>query len=58
MGAGIWPSTEELVDAQVTAWPGFPLDRIVIELSVEERSSVGALVEEHSICRSLYDIVY
>jgi hypothetical protein len=55
-GAGIWLSTEELVNAQVTAWPGFPPDYITIKVSMEECSSVGELIREHSACRLIYDI--
>jgi hypothetical protein len=58
MGAGIWLSPEELVDAQIAAWPEFPLDCIAIELSIEEQSSVGSLIERHSACRSLCEIAY
>jgi hypothetical protein len=51
--AGIWPTPEELVDAWVAAWPGFPPDHVAVEVSVEVHSDVGDLAEGHSACRSL-----
>jgi hypothetical protein len=51
-GLGDWPSQEALVDVEVAAWPHFPPDTLAIEVTVEIRSSIGDLVEEHPTCRS------
>jgi hypothetical protein len=56
-GAGTWSSHDELVNARVAAWPGFPPDYVKIEVTIEKHSSVGGLVGEYSTCRSPYDIV-
>jgi hypothetical protein len=50
--SGDWPSQEALVDAEVAAWPHFPLDTLAIKMTVNTRSSIGDLVEEHPTCRS------
>jgi hypothetical protein len=51
-GSGEWLSQEALIDAEVAAWPHFLLPILAIKVTVETRSSVGDLVEEHPACRS------
>jgi hypothetical protein len=51
-GLGEWPFQEVLVNAEVAVWPHFPLPVLAIEVTVETRSSIGDLVEEHPACRS------
>jgi hypothetical protein len=56
-GSGDWPSQEELIDVEVTAWPRFSPNTLAIEVTIETRSSIGELVEGHSACRSTEPIV-
>jgi hypothetical protein len=59
-GASIWPTTAEHL-ARVGTWPTqeeLLNERVSMEVTVEVHTSIGDLTGEHSICRSLYGIVY
>jgi hypothetical protein len=40
-GLGNWPSIEEYTDARVAVLPGYPLDTLAIEMTIETRSVRG-----------------
>jgi hypothetical protein len=46
-----WPGLAMQVDDRCGTWPAFPSDTLEIEVTIEERTSVGDLTGEHSTCR-------